>query len=125
METAGGRIHCKRCQAKARSGLQCAKPAVRGKRVCRNHGGASTGPKTLHGRQKIREANLIHGERSVESIAASSRMAIKLRKLEDALFLVGATHGPRRSGRKPAEYIPLVSLDDVWKFLSELAKVEQ
>ena len=122
LETAGGRIRCKRCQAKARSGLQCAKPAIRGKRVCRNHGGASTGPKTQHGRQKIREANLIHGERSAESGAAASRMAIKLRKLEDALFVLGATQGPRRSGRKPAEYVPLVSMDDVWMFVSELVE---
>ncbi len=122
LDTAGGRIRCKRCQAKARSGLQCAKPAIRGKRVCRNHGGASTGPKTQHGRQKIREANSIHGERSYESVATAGSLSIKLRKLEDALFVLGATQGPRRSGRKPAKYVPLVSMDDVWMFVSELVE---
>ena len=32
--------NCARCQAKARSGQSCRSPAVRGKRVCRMHGGA-------------------------------------------------------------------------------------
>lgn len=33
------------CRAKNRAGEQCRKPAMKGKRVCRAHGGASTGPK--------------------------------------------------------------------------------
>ena len=45
--TLGGRVRCKRCQAKAkRTQLQCLLPAVTGKRVCRVHGGLSRGPVT-------------------------------------------------------------------------------
>lgn len=34
---------------------------MRGKAVCRFHGGKSTGPKTVQGKQRIREAHLRHG----------------------------------------------------------------
>lgn len=51
-----------RCQAKSkRSGRPCRNPAVRGKRVCRMHGGKSTGPLTLQGIQRIKEATTTHG----------------------------------------------------------------
>jgi hypothetical protein len=50
--TLGGRIACKQCQAKSkRSKQQCRAPAMRGKQVCKNHGGKSTGPKTIEGRK--------------------------------------------------------------------------
>ena len=49
--TLGGRIRCPRCQAKSkRTKQQCRSPAIRGKRVCRIHGGKSTGPRTQQGR---------------------------------------------------------------------------
>ena len=39
-----------RCQAKSkRTGEQCGAPAMRDKRVCYHHGGASTGAKTIEG----------------------------------------------------------------------------
>ncbi|WP_422057971.1 HGGxSTG domain-containing protein [Sphingomonas sp.] len=53
-----------RCQAKNRAGKSCRSPAVRGKRVCRLHGGKSPGaPKG--------EANgaYVHGNRTKEAIA--------------------------------------------------------
>ena len=51
-----------RCQARSkRSQLQCRKAAIRGKSVCRSHGGASTGPKTVQGRKRCAEANFMHG----------------------------------------------------------------
>jgi len=49
---------------------------MKGKQVCRFHGGRSTGPKTKEGRQRIREAHLIHGRYSKitkEHEAASKR----------------------------------------------------
>ena len=59
--TAGGRITCPQCQARAKStGTQCRKPAVKGRRVCRTHGGASTGPRTAEGRQRCAEARTVH-----------------------------------------------------------------
>ena len=63
---AGGRILAPRCQARAkRSGLtQCRLPAVKGKRVCRVHGGRSTGPRTFSGKAAVAAAHLRHGKRS-------------------------------------------------------------
>ncbi|WP_278921961.1 HGGxSTG domain-containing protein [Pseudophaeobacter profundi] len=45
-----------RCGAKNRKGSHCKLPVAPGKRRCRYHGGASTGPKTAQGRAKIAEA---------------------------------------------------------------------
>ena len=45
--TMGGRIRCIQCKAQSkRTKLQCRAPAMKGKAVCRTHGGLSTGPKT-------------------------------------------------------------------------------
>ena len=51
----------RRCGAKTRSGTPCVKYPLAGKRRCRNHGGASTGPKTYAGRARIAAANTKHG----------------------------------------------------------------
>lgn len=68
-----------RCQAKSkRSGDQCRKAAMRGKMVCRTHGGASTGPRTPEGRQRCAEAKTIHGR---ETRAIRSKRAVKLKEL--------------------------------------------
>jgi hypothetical protein len=45
-----------RCGARTRSGKPCIAPGTgRGGR-CKNHGGLSTGPKTIEGRQRVIEA---------------------------------------------------------------------
>jgi len=60
--TAGGRIRTKRCQATSkRTGDQCGAPATKGQRVCRFHGGKSTGPKTAEGRARCAASKTIHG----------------------------------------------------------------
>lgn len=70
-----------RCQAKSkRSGLQCRKAAMRGKMVCRTHGGASTGPRTPEGRQRCAEAKTIHGW---ETRAIRAKRDAKLRELRE------------------------------------------
>lgn len=51
-----------RCQALSkRSQEQCRKGALRGKSVCRIHGGLSTGPKSEEGRKRCAEARTLHG----------------------------------------------------------------
>ena len=70
-----------RCQAKSkRSGDQCRKAAMRGKMVCRTHGGASTGPKTPEGRQRCAEAKTVHGR---ETRAIRAKRDAKLRELRE------------------------------------------
>ena len=49
------------CGAKTRSGHPCRKPALKRKRRCRLHGGASSGPKTAAGKARIANAQLKHG----------------------------------------------------------------
>ena len=51
-----------RCQAQSkRSKQQCRKAAIRGKQVCRIHGGLSTGPRTSEGRKRCAIAKTVHG----------------------------------------------------------------
>ena len=51
-----------RCQATSkRTANQCRKAAMKGKQVCRAHGGCSTGPRTQQGRKRCAEARYQHG----------------------------------------------------------------
>jgi hypothetical protein len=81
--TAGGRVVCRRCQARSkRTGLQCAKPALRTSKTqkCQFHGGRSTGPKTAAGRQRCADAKLIHGRetRAKRQQASQTSALLKL-----------------------------------------------
>jgi len=103
MLTAGGRILCTQCQATAKSTRQqCRRPATKGKRVCKLHGGHSTGPKTPEGRQRCAAAKTIHGQETTkireERRLASARLAV----LEWAGHALGFMQGTRTRGRKPA-----------------------
>ena len=57
-----GRIRAFQCQALSkRSKLQCKNAALKGKRVCGFHGGKSTGPITIDGKQRCAKAKTVHG----------------------------------------------------------------
>ncbi len=56
-----------RCGAKTRQGTACRCPAMPNGR-CRLHGGHSTGPRTVEGLERIREARTTHGLRTERSI---------------------------------------------------------
>lgn len=99
--TLGGRVTCRQCSARSkRTKTQCRAPAVRGKAVCRTHGGLSTGPKTLEGRQRCADARAVHGleTRAIrkERQAASAR----LQALEALARVIGLIRGPRTRGRR-------------------------
>ena len=102
--TLGGRITCQRCQARSkRTKLQCRAPALKGKRVCRTHGGKSTGPRTEAGRQRCAQAKTVHG-RETRSIRAERSQAIaRLQALETLGHALGIMHGPRSRGPKPSK----------------------
>jgi hypothetical protein len=54
-----------RCGARTRTGQPCRAPAMAcGK--CRMHGGASIGPRTAEGLERIRKARTTHGRRTAE-----------------------------------------------------------
>ena len=103
LKTLGGRVTCQRCQAKSkRTKLQCGAPALKGKsKVCKTHGGRSTGPKTEAGRQRCAQAKTIHGRETrkvrTERSLASARLAV----LEAVGFSIGLMSGGRTRGRRP------------------------
>ena len=83
--TLGGRIRCPRCQAKSkRTKQQCRSPAIRGKRVCRIHGGRSIGPKTQQGRNLCGAAKRVHGRDTRQKRAKRQQALAELRQLERA-----------------------------------------
>jgi hypothetical protein len=102
LTTLGGRVVCKRCQAKSkRTKLQCAAPAFKGKSVCKTHGGRSTGPKTEAGRQRCAEAKTIHGRETREARNERSLGLARIAVLREVGFALGFMQGPRTRGRRP------------------------
>jgi hypothetical protein len=101
--TAGGQIKCGQCQARSRrTGVQCKAPALKGKPVCRNHGGLSTGPKTEQGRQRCAEAKTIHGRETREIRAERSRKSAELHQLVNLGNAIGLFNGKvALRGRRP------------------------
>lgn len=100
--TLGGRVLCNQCQARSsRTKMQCRAPALKGKRVCRTHGGRSTGPKTPEGKARCAQAKTIHGnDTRADRIEHSKKMA-EIRMLEAIGFKYGLMTGSRIPGRKP------------------------
>ena len=117
LKTAGGKIHCSRCQAMSkRTRQQCGAPAEKGKRVCRFHGARSTGPKTAEGKARQRAAVLKTGNYTKEAMEDRARSVRVLAGLEDAMYVLNMTTMPRTRGRKPLGYAPLKTVEDVVKF---------
>jgi hypothetical protein len=111
---------CVRCQARNRKGAQCGKAAIRGKSVCRNHGGLSCGPVSESGKDQVRSAHWVHGRRSQDSTRKNTFAKGRLRQIEDALRLLGAVEGSRLKGRKPGAYTPVTSVEQLHKFVDSL-----
>ena len=99
---AGGRITCNQCHAiSKRNRLRCRAPAIKGKAVCRAHGGRSTGPKTEAGRQRCAEAKTIHGRETREARTERSLASARLAVLEEAGFALGLMSEGKTRGRRP------------------------
>ena len=99
--TLGGRIQCAQCQAQSkRTKVQCRAPAMRGKQVCRTHGGLSTGPKTKAGRQRCADAKTVHG-RETSKVRSERRVKIgELQQLEALGREIGLISGSKTRGPK-------------------------
>jgi len=102
LTTLGGRISCPRCQARSkRTRKQCGAPAMRGKRVCRVHGGLSAGPKIEQGRRRCAQAKTIHGRETMAIRAKRSQGLAALMELESLGYALGMLKGPRTRGPRP------------------------
>ena len=122
MLTLGGRIQCKQCQATAKhSRVQCKKAAIRGKNVCRTHGGLSTGPKTEQGRQRCAQAKTIHGKDTRAKRAQNAASATKLLLLRDLGNRLNL-FGPQPNGwagRRP-RYYPFTQTMSVEELIEQI-----
>ena len=88
-----------------------------GKVMCDRHGGKSTGPRSEAGRRRIAAANLKHGLCTRQAITDRQEVAARIAQLEDVMYLAKMTDAPRTRGRKPIRYEPVLSLEDVPRFL--------
>ena len=73
---------------------------MKGKRVCRTHGGRSTGPRTDEGRQRCADAKTIHGNETRKARTERAEGMRRLRTLEELGYALGIMTGPRTPGRK-------------------------
>jgi len=73
---------------------------MRGKNVCKTHGGLSTGPKTEAGRQRCAQAKTIHGRETRETRNERSLASARLAVLEAVGYKLGFMNGTRTRGRK-------------------------
>ena len=111
---AGGNIRCIRCTAMSkRTKLQCGRPALKASTTqkCQFHGGRGSGPKTAEGKARIGAAHLIHGNETTQIRLERSEASLRLSQIEDVMHVAGMTTAARTTGRKPAGYKPISTLE--------------
>ena len=64
-----------RCGARTRRGTACLKPALKGKTRCQLHGGRASGARTIAGRQRLSDAQLLHGKYTKTKLAKAKHRA--------------------------------------------------
>ena len=62
---------------------------MRGKAVCRSHGGASTGPRTVAGRVRCAEVRTVHGREGRQTREVRAEKLRELREFERYIKGVG------------------------------------
>jgi hypothetical protein len=103
---AAGHITCNQCQAMSkRSRQRCKAPAMKGKAVCRTHGGLSTGPRTEAGKLRARTSNQKHCRETREARTKRSLASARLAVLEAVGFSIGLMTGGRTRGRKSNQIV--------------------
>ena len=120
--TCGGRIFCVRCTAMSKNTReQCRKPALKISRTqkCQFHGGRSTGPKTAEGKARIGAAHLVHGGETKLVRLERSQGSLRMSQLEDVAHAIGLITATRTTGRKPAGYRPIRTLEEARAWVLE------
>ncbi len=73
---------------------------MKGKAVCRTHGGASTGPRTPEGRARCAAAKTVHGQETTAMRKEYREASARLAELEEMAYLLGIMSGPRTVRRR-------------------------
>ena len=73
---------------------------MRGKNVCRTHGGLSTGPRTKEGRKRCAAAKTVHGQETRAKRAQFRAKMKEIYELEGLGRAMGVIVGPKTAGRK-------------------------
>ena len=76
---------------------------MKGKEVCRTHGGLSRGTVTKAGRAKCAAAKTVHGRETRQKRAYTSTKMTELYDVEMLGRKVGLISGPKPAGRKPGK----------------------
>ena len=116
--TCAGKISCNRCQGTSRrTKLQCGAPALKTSTTqkCKFHGGASTGPKTAEGRQRISASLIVHGHETNKIRVERQLKTLELRHLEDILVLTGGIK--RKAGAKPSGYRQINTMAEAYDYI--------
>ena len=116
--TCAGKISCNRCQGTSRrTKLQCGAPALKTSRTqkCKFHGGASTGARTVEGRQRISASLLVHGHETNKIRVERQLKTLELRHLEDILVLTGGIK--RKAGAKPSGYRQINTMAEAYEYI--------
>ena len=116
--TCAGKISCNRCQGTSRrTKLQCGNPALKTSRTqkCKFHGGASTGARTVEGRQRISASLLVHGHETNKIRVERQLKTLELRQLEDKLVLTGGIK--RKAGAKPSGYRQIKTMAEAYEYI--------
>ena len=74
---------------------------MKGKEVCRTHGGLSTGARTEEGKAKCAAAKTVHGNETRAKRAEYKAQMAELYELEVLGRKIGLISGPKTAGRKP------------------------
>ena len=99
--TMGGHILCVQCKAQSkRTKQQCRAPAMKGKSVCRTHGGLSRGATSPEGRQRCIDAVTKHGRETRKVRAERSIKIGELQGLEALARQIGLISGSKTRGPK-------------------------
>jgi hypothetical protein len=120
--TAGGRIKCRRCQARSsRTKLQCGRPSLKVSHThkCKWHGGLSTGPRTEEGIKRIQDAHWKHGNETKEARADRRRKSLMFQRLEEIGWHIGMFTGTRSRGRKVGLKLDLNNRDQLAQALKD------
>ncbi len=120
---AGGHITCLRCTAMSKNTRQqCRKPALKISRTrkCQFHGGgAKSGKQSAEGKARIGAAHRIHGRETNQVRQERSQGALRMALIEDVAHAIGLITATRTTGRKPAGYRPIKTLEEVKAWVLE------